>query len=126
MTQPHSVTDLILVAINNTQRWQTTYRGMARTILASNPGIDIPGHVYKSRIRFMLAEALRERFQDMTNDVRPLPVAEFPRDGDQHAERTEMVRTLIQAGLSEVNWSVLARELISEVQEEDRYAETNK
>jgi hypothetical protein len=127
------LTSDLMVLVNNAQRRQTTYRQMGRDAQKNakdNP--NYPPTIYTERqaAESILADALKDRFEWMTDDINPLQTRRFPKDidrgpkgreDDPHEERKVMIACLVAFALGRVDWLEMARDILNDLDEMDAY-----
>ncbi len=129
---PGLVSDL-LVLVNNAEKRQATYRKMGRDALAkavNNPAY--PPAIYEGRqaAEAILADDLKDRFEWMTDEIKPLSTSRFPkeidrgpkgREDDPHEERKVMIACLVAYALGRVDWLAMAKDILDDLAEIDAY-----
>lgn len=127
------ITDDLLVLVNDAKRRQATYREMGRD--AQEKARNHPQHLseigggdVRKAAEIILAEAIKDRFKMMMDNIHPLVDRHFPKDFDRgpkgweddpHEERRVMIITMVDYAMEKANWLKMAKYILNDLDEID-------
>lgn len=125
--------EILLILINNTPNRQNLYRAMAKECIEAAPTCsEVENKIWDVEVAkvFMLADRIKERVELMIDDINLEHVYNhFPYNyttTDNPAnERNDFVSALARHAYESTDWHSIAKSIIDDVEEIDRYKEKN-